>query len=257
MPSAVVFGGFGQIARYLTCLLISKNYTVHSLIRDSSQSESLELLGAHPIIQSFSTATISELVSTIRTYDPDVVIWAAGAGANGYGTPSLHNFIDRDGAIKAMDAVAEAGRDPSKRRFIIISALDTRDRETRPMPSWYDDSDKAVSDAVWDQIPAYMMAKLGADKELVTGNDRRRLRYTIVRPNWLTVDHGSGKVQAGKISLKEKVSREDVAGVVMACIENEETIGQAFDVSGGGDMLIQEAVAQVGREKINVFEGYY
>ena len=177
----------------------------------------------------------------IRVCDPDVVIWTARAGANRDGTSSLHNSIDRDGAIKTMDAVAEAGGDTSKRRFIIISALDTpldtRDRETRPVPSWYDDSDKTVSDEVWDQIPAYMMAKLGADKELVTGNDRR-LRYTTMKPNWPTVDRGSGKVQAGKISLKEKVSREDVAQVVMACIENKETVSLAFNVSGGGDMLI-------------------
>ena len=257
MPSVVIFGGFGQIARHLTHLLISKKYIVYSLIRDLSQAQPLEFLGARPIIQSFSTATVSELVSTIRTCDPDVVVWAAGAGANGYGAPSLHNSIDRDGAIKVMEAMAEADETPSKRRFIIISALDVRDRETKPLPSWYDDNDKEISDELWNQIPAYMKAKFDADRSLVTENRRRGLRYTIVRPNWLTADPGSGKVQAGKVSLKERVSREDVATVILACIEDEETVGLVFDVSGGGDMRIEKAVANVVRDKVNVFEGFY
>ncbi len=253
MPTALIFGGSGQIARHLTTLLINKNYTVHSIIRNSAQSSSLTSLGAHPIVQSIDTSSVSELASTIRDCSPDVVIFSAGAGAAGGIDTLRHRTVDRDGAIKSFDATAEAG---GTKRYIIVSAIDVRDRDSKPVPGWYDDNDKKSSDELWGAIPAYMNMKLAADRDLVTGNSRRGLEYTIVRPNNLSNDPGTGAVSAGRVHLVAPVSRQDVAEVIVACIEDERTVGFAFDVTPG-DVPIKQAVAKVVQEKLDTFKGYY
>lgn len=78
------------------------------------------------------------------------------------------------GAIKAFDAMAEAG---FKGHFIMVSALDMRDRENKPVPEWYNENDMARSDRVWGSIGNYMRAKLAADKDLRVNNGKRDLKY--------------------------------------------------------------------------------
>jgi nucleoside-diphosphate-sugar epimerase len=101
-----------------------------------------------------------------------------------------------------------------------------------------------------------MKAKLAADTELRTGNDKRRLKYTIIRPGGLTEEPGTGKVSAGKVHLGSPISREDVAQVVVECLQMDGTIGLAFDVLGG-ETPIHEAVRKVAEAKVDTFEGYY
>merc|ERR1712137_389844 len=96
------------------------------------------------------------------------IIWSAGAGG---GSPERTRAVDRDGAIKCMDAAAKAG----VKRFVMVSAVDVRDREGKPEPEWYDDGDRERSDGAWKAIGAYYEAKLAADKSLVTENGRRGL----------------------------------------------------------------------------------
>jgi nucleoside-diphosphate-sugar epimerase len=142
------------------------------------------------------------------------------------------------------------------KRYIIVSALDVRDREGKGVPGWYDDNDKQRSDRVWGAIGAYMKAKLDADTELVTGNEKRKLDYTIVRPGQLTEEKGVGTVKAGKVHLGTPISREDVASVVIETIKNDGTIGMAFDVVGG-DIDIEKAVEGVVSGKEDTFVGYH
>lgn len=98
--------------------------------------------------------------------------------------------------------------------------------------------------------------ELAADKDLVTNNSKRGLDYTIVRPGGLNLEKGQGKIEAGKVHLSQTISREDVAEVIMRCIEEPGTIGLAFDVVGG-ETPIAEAVKHVATQKINTFEGHY
>lgn len=48
-----------------------------------------------------------------------------------------------------MDATAKAG---VTKRYIIISAVDVRDRENKPEPEWYNDGDRDRSNKVWSAI---------------------------------------------------------------------------------------------------------
>lgn len=61
---------------------------------------------------------------------------------------------------------------------------------------------------------------------------------------------------AGKVGTAPKVSCEDIAGVVVAYVENDETIGAIFEVKGG-NMPIADAVRRVAAEKVNVCEGVH
>jgi nucleoside-diphosphate-sugar epimerase len=247
--TALIFGGSGKVARHLTKLLTSQSppWTVYSLIRSSAQSSSLEALGAKPVVQSIEDSSVSDLVSTIKKYNPSVIIWSAGAGG---GDPSRTDKVDREGAIKSMDAAAEAG----VKRYIIVSAIDIRNRD-KGIPDWYNEDDVKRSDGTWNAIGAYARAKLAADTELRNGNSKRGLEYTIVRPGALLDDPPAGKVDAGKVHLTKGISRADVAGAILETIKNKGTIGLAFDVVGG-DTPVEEAIKKVADGKIDTFEGH-
>ena len=89
---------------------------------------------------------MDDMVSTIKSTNPSTVVWAAGAGG---GSPERTKAVDNEGAIKSMDATAKAG---VTKRYIIISAVDVRDRENKPEPEWYDDGDRDRSNKVWGAI---------------------------------------------------------------------------------------------------------
>lgn len=248
--NTLIFGGSGKVARHITRLLASEaNHTVHSIIRNSAQSPDIESLGGKPIVQSIEDSSAQDFAQTIKSTNATTVLWAAGAGG---GNPARTKSVDNEGAIKAMDATAAAG----VKRFILVSAVDVRDRETRPEPEWYDDSDRERSNRVWSAIGPYMEAKFAADRNLVTENGRRGLEYTIVRPGGLSQEPGKGTVAAGKVHLGEMISREDVARVVIECMKQEGTKGLAFDVVGGGTP-IAEAVAEVAKGRVDTFAGRY
>ncbi|KAK5116473.1 hypothetical protein LTR62_008022 [Meristemomyces frigidus] len=246
----LIFGGSGKVARHITTLLSSQGHKVHSLIRHPSQVPEIESLGGNPIVQSIEDSSVTDLATTIRATSATTIIWSAGAG--GKGGPERTQAVDRDGAIKSMDAAARAG----VKRYIMVSAIDVRDRETKAEPEWYDEGDRERSDRGWSALGTYMKAKFEADRSLVVENGRRGLEYTIVRPGRLSDEAGRGTVGAGRVHTTEAISREDVARVVVECWGNEGTVGLAFDVVGG-EVAIRDAVAEVARGRIDCFDGRY
>ena len=67
------------------------------------------------------------------------------------------------------------------------------------------------------------------------------LDYTIVRPENLTNDVGTGKVTIGNYLPHNYTSRANVASVIVASLENDTTIRKAFDVEDG-DTPIEKAI---------------
>ncbi|GIZ46761.1 hypothetical protein CKM354_000987400 [Cercospora kikuchii] len=251
MATTLIFGGSGKVARHITRILSSEGGIVHSIIRNPSQKPDIESLGGRPIIQSIEDSSVEDFIQTIKSTQPNTVIWAAGAGG---GSPERTQKVDYEGAVKAADATAAAG---VTKRYIIISALDVRDRENKPEPEWYDDADRDRSNKVWNAIGPYMKAKYAADKNLVENNGRRGLEYTIVRPGGLSEDAGTGKIDAGKVHLNRTIPREDVARAVVEVIKNEGTKGLAFDLVGGDELTVKQAVEKVAKGRIDTFEGRY
>lgn len=258
MPIVLVVGGHGQVAQEITKQLVasqgSATYTVHSLIRNSDQASEIEKLGAFPVVQDLESSSVSDLLTTLSRVKPQVVVWAAGAGYKS--TPDRIDAVDHQGAVKVFDALAIASNaGECGKRLVSISALDIRDR-SKPAPEWYNEDDTKRSEMIWKSIGNFLEAKFKADKELRTGNDKRGLEYTMVRPGGLSNEPGVGKLSAGKVHLGTMITRSDVASVVVACIETPSTIGLAFDVVGG-TVNLKDAVHSVGEHKIDTFEGYY
>ena len=248
-PTTLIFGGSGKVARHLTKQLASQGHTVHSIIRKPEQKSSIEDLGGKPIVASIEESSVEDMAKIMTDTKTDAVVWSAGAGG---GSPERTWAVDRDGAIRSMDATAQAG----VKRYIMVSAIDIRDRENKPEPEWYNDDDRQRSKGMWDAIGTYCLAKLAADKNLVTENGRRGLDYTIVRPTRLSEDAGRGKIAAGRVHLGEAIPREDVASVVIECMRNEKTTGLAFDCVGG-EMPISAAIGKVADERLDQFKGFH
>lgn len=157
-------------------------------------------------MQSLETASIPDLIATIRSTQPSTIIFAAGAGA---GSPaSRTQAVDFGSAVKAAEATAQSG---VTKRYIIISALDVRDRENCRVPDWYDEKDRVMSERVWGAIGHYMQAKFEADRDLVRENGRRGLEFTIVRPGGLRDEEGTGRIEAGKVHFGERMIAREVS----------------------------------------------
>ncbi|KAL8392489.1 hypothetical protein RB595_002615 [Gaeumannomyces hyphopodioides] len=282
MPTTLILGGAGKLARQLTTQLLAQEtgggppHVVHSLIRagaDPSQADELRRLGVRSVIAlDLETCTVAALAAAIRAADPspDVVVWCAGApfGAD----PGRIDAVDHLAAVKAMDACAQvaaagdsaAAAAAAAKRFVSVSMLDLRDREHRPVPPWYTPDDAAGSDRLWGgPMGVWARAKLAADTELCRGNAHRGLDFTIVRPGGLgPAEDAKGAVAAGRVpgclsaAGRKMVSRADVAVVLVECIRDRATVGLAFDVVGG-DEPVSDAVARVARDKEDTFQGFY
>ena len=252
MPTTLIFGGSGKVALHLTRILTSSTptHTVYSIIRSASHNDTVKAAGGIPVLHSIEDSDPHKMAAMIRECGAvDAIVWAAGAG--GKGGEERTDAVDRKGAIDAMDAAKEAG----VKRYVMVSAVDVRDR-SKGTPEWYAEGMKERSGMVWKAIGRYMEAKLAADRELVGGNEKRVLRYTIVRPSGLLDGEGTGKVEAGKTSTFESISRQDVAAVVAEVLKNDATVGLAFDIVGG-QTPVEQAVKEVAEKKVNTFEGFY
>lgn len=234
----------------MTTILTSQAspHEVFSVIRNPAQSDEIKELGGVPIVQSIEDSSVDDLVTILKKHSIDAIVWSAGAGG---GAPARTTAVDKEGAIKSFDAAATAGVS----RYVMVSANDVRDRN-KPAPDWYDQSDKERSDRGWNAIGHYMQMKFEADRNLRAENGQRNLKYTIVRPGALTLEPAKGTIKAGKVHLGSSISREDVAAVVAEALNNDGTIGLAFDILGG-ETPIKQAVQQVIEKKEDNFEGYY
>ncbi|KAK3725498.1 hypothetical protein LTR37_000468 [Vermiconidia calcicola] len=239
--NTVIFGGSGKVARHITRLLAAEGHNVYSMIRNAEQKSDIEGIGGKPVVQSIEDSSVDDMAKTIADLKASTVIWSAGAG--GKGGLDRTQAVDKDGAIRSMDATAKAG----VKRYIIVSAVDVRDKENKPEPDWYNDEDRDRSNKVRSALGFYME---------LTDNGRRGLEYTIVRPGGLSDDPAKGAIEAGKVHLNQVISREDVASVVIECMKQDATKGLAFDCVGG-DTPVADAIAKVAKEKIDTFEGRY
>lgn len=204
----VIAGGHGQIAMHLHPILNEKGHNVRGLIRKSEQEKDLRNAGALPIVVDIEEEEdISNEVGTA-----DAVVFAAGAGP-GSGKDRKWS-VDRDGAIKLMEAAKKNG----VKRYIMISAMGL---------------DTPRGDEVFQ---VYQKAKAQADEEL----RKSGLDYTIVKPGRLTNEPGTGKVKiASKLDWGE-IPRKDVARVIAKVLENEKTIRKEFDLLSGENSIEEE-----------------
>jgi uncharacterized protein YbjT (DUF2867 family) len=214
----VIAGGHGKIARRLERLLAGRGDQVAGIIRRPGQAGALLDAGAEPVICDLESAGVEEVTRHLR--DADAAVFAAGAGP-GSGA-ARKETVDRAAAVLFADAAERAG----VRRFLMVSSISV---DAEPEPG---------TDPVF---AAYVRAKGAADAELRT---RSGLDWTILRPGRLTDDPGTGRVRLAKSTGRAAVTRDDVAAVLVALLDEPRTAGLTLELVGG-ETPIPEAVAAV------------
>jgi uncharacterized protein YbjT (DUF2867 family) len=199
----VIAGGHGKIALRLEALLARAGHRARGLIRNPAHAPDLERVGAEPVLCDLEAE--DDISDHVR--GADAVVFAAGAGP-GSG-PERKRTVDLGGALKLIDAAKATGA----RRYLMISSMGADDPSSGP-----------------EAMRPYLEAKAEADKALAASG----LDFTIVRPGGLTDDPGTGLIDAApKLGRRGTIPRDDVAAVLFACLEEDNTIGKTFEVLQG------------------------
>ena len=198
-----IVGASGQIARLLHPLLIQNRHQVRGLIRKEEQAAELKKAGVEPVITDIEH--VDDLSDAVG--NADAVLFAAGAGP-GSGADRKWT-VDRDGAIKLIDAAKKNGIN----RYVMISAMGLETPRGNEV------------------FQVYQKAKAEADDALRNSG----LDYTIVKPGRLTNEPGTGKVKAAINLDRGEIPRADVAAVLAEIFEMPETSGLEFDLLSGDE----------------------
>src|SRR5690606_30403836 len=164
MAKVIIIGGHGKVARLLAPLLRERGDEVTSVIRNPDHTDAVAATGAHPVVADVEQLGTEELTELLR--GQDAVVWSAGPGG---GNPPRTYAVDRDAAIRTIDAAAAAGVE----RFVMVSYLGARPDHGVPADSTF--------------FP-YAEAKAAADTHLRASS----LAWTIVAPGGLTLENPSG-----------------------------------------------------------------
>lgn len=211
----LLIGGHGKVALLATPLLRERGHRVDAVIRNPNQTEDVQASGAEAVVGDVEAMDVQALTEMVRGHD--VVIWSAGAGG---GSPARTNAVDREAAIRTMQAAQAAGA----RRFIMVSYYS----------SGVDDVPEANS------FHHYARAKADAD-EYLRGTD---LDWTILGPSLLTLDPPTGSIEIGPedgSGQGSQVTRADVAAVIAEALEQPATIRRTIRFNNG-DQPIAEAL---------------
>ncbi|KAK0527330.1 hypothetical protein OC834_002973 [Tilletia horrida] len=247
-----VFGGHGRVALRFIERAIQQGHHIRTTIRDASQKPDFPP-ACETVVESIEEHDVAHFASVLREYDPNVVLFAAGAG--GKGGAERTKKVDEEGAIKIFDALEKSGLGSSDafRRLLLISAVDSRNvDDEKTIPSWYGEKDIGTSKRMREALGAYMIAKYNADKNL---SQRTAFPWFVLRPSTLKDDEGTGVV---KLGLQETISigvpRDDVAATLLALAElpKGQADGLMLDLTGveregAQGAPIKEAVAAAAK----------
>jgi uncharacterized protein YbjT (DUF2867 family) len=206
----VIAGAHGNVARRLARLLVARSDRVRGLIRNPDHADDLRGDGSEPVVLDLEAVEPDQVAEAVA--GADAVVFAAGAGP-GSG-PERKLTVDRNGAIKLLEA-ARAAEVP---RYVIVSSVGA---ENPP------DDD--------DVFSVYLRAKAEADRA-VAASDRD---WTIVRPGFLTDNPGTGRVRIQTDPIRDRVTRDDVAGVLAAVLAEPGSARLTIYVVGGEDPIEQ------------------
>ncbi len=211
MTRVVVIGGHGKVALHLERILSERGDEVTALNRNPDHAADIEAAGARPQVADVENMTTDQIADVLRGHD--AVVWSAGAGG---GNPARTYAVDRDAAIRSMDAAAAAG----VRRYVMVSYLGSRTDHGVPQDN---------------SFFAYAEAKAAAD-EYLRGTD---LDWTVLGPGTLTLEPGTGHIEVSQAPAATSVSREDVAAVVAAALADPTTVGRTIGFNSGGTPIAE------------------
>lgn len=215
MAHIVIIGGHGKVALRLAKILADQGREVTSLFRKPHQTEDVRETGATPVVFDLEEHSSKEIAEQFE--EQDAVVWAAGAGG---GSPERTYAVDRDAAIRSIDAAAQADAG----RYVMVSYLGSDPQHGVPED---------------DPFFAYAESKAAADDYL----RKTDLDWTILGPGQLTLEEPSGRIATGPDveTMGRDTSRGNVARVLAAVLDEPKTIGTTIDFVDG-DTPIDEAI---------------
>ncbi|QOR71698.1 SDR family oxidoreductase [Ruania alkalisoli] len=214
MSRIAIIGGHGKIALLLSKILADRGDEVTSIIRNPEHSADVEATGAQALVADVEHLSATQIAEAIAGHD--AIVWSAGVGG---GNPARTYAVDRDAAIRTMDAAQLTGI----LRFVMVSYLGAGPDHGVPEDSAF--------------FP-YAEAKAAADEHLRA----TALDWTILQPSRLTDEPGSGRIALSQ--ERGEISRQDVAAVAARVLERADTVSVSVPFVGG-QVPIDEALDSV------------
>ena len=209
----LLIGGHGKVARLLIPVLADRSHTVTAVVRNPRHRDDATADGATPIVADVEAMDVDALTDLVRGHD--AVVWSAGAGG---GNPARTYAVDRDAAIRTMDAASAAHVD----RFVMVSYFGAGPDHGVPQG---------------DPFFPYADAKTAADAHL----EASELAWTVVRPSRLTDDAATGRIETSRTGARKgSVSRGDVALVVAEVLERPALAGSVVEFNTGPTPITEE-----------------
>ena len=209
----LLIGGHGKVARLLIPVLADRSHTVTAVVRNPRHRDDATADGATPIVADVEAMDVDALTALVRGHD--AVVWSAGAGG---GNPARTYAVDRDAAIRTIDAASAAHVD----RFVMVSYFGAGPDHGVPQD---------------DPFFPYADAKTAADAHL----EASELAWTVVRPSRLTDDAATGRIETSRTGARKgSVSRGDVALVVAEVLERPALAGSVVEFNTGPTPITEE-----------------
>jgi uncharacterized protein YbjT (DUF2867 family) len=203
----VIAGGHGQIALRLSRLLVGRGDEVVGLVRNPEHVADLGAVGASGVVLDLERATVNEVADVL--VGADAAVFAAGAGP-GSGL-ARKETVDRAAAVLFAQAAEEA----TVRRFVQVSSMGV---------------DRAGAPGTDEVFSAYLRAKDAAERDLRA----RDLDWTILRPGRLTNKPGGAELTLAESVPFGSVSRDDVASVLVALLDDSGSVGRTLELVSAG-----------------------
>ncbi|MFF7230024.1 NAD(P)H-binding protein [Streptomyces sioyaensis] len=217
----VIAGGHGQIALRLERLLAKRGDEVAGILRRPEQAGDVLAAGAEPVVCDLESASVEDVARHME--GADAAVFAAGAGPGS--DVGRKDTVDRGAAALFADAAEAAG----VRRFLVVSSMG---------------ADREPPEGTDPVFAAYLRAKGAADADV---RARAGLDWTILRPGRLTNDPGTGLVTLAESTGRDEVTRDDVAAVLAALLDEPGTIGRTLELIGGEAPVAEAVRAVAGR----------
>lgn len=207
MTKIAIIGGHGKVALELSGILTKDGAEVTSIVRNPDHRDDVAATGATPLVLDVENATTEKIAAALTGHD--AVVWSAGAGG---GSPERTYAVDRDAAIRSMEAADQAG----VRRYVMVSYLGAGADHGVPADN---------------SFHAYAEAKAAADAHLRGSS----LDWTILGPGSLTDGPGNGliDVDPADTSSGTGTARANVALVAAAVLGLPQTVGRTIEFRDG------------------------